>query len=63
MERFIEPRASKTFGHPVDFLNVTGSLIVIPGPYEEFFNVSFGLWIDSKKSRWTMKTNQDSQSM
>ena len=49
VERFIKPRASTIFGHPVYFMDGPGALIVISGPHEEFFNSSFGIWISTKK--------------
>ena len=45
MERFIKPRASKMFGHPVYLLYGPGPSIIFSGPYKEFFNSDFGIWI------------------
>ena len=48
VERFIKPRASTMFGHPVYFLDGPGPSTSVPGPHEEYFNSDFALWISGK---------------
>ena len=45
VERFIKPRLSTIFGHPVYSLDVPGPSIAVSGPHEDFFNSAFGIWI------------------
>ena len=45
LERLVKPRASKHFGDPVYFLDGPGLSFAISGPYEEFFNIAFRIWI------------------
>ena len=44
-EKFMKPRASKIFGHPVYSLDRPGQSMAVSGPHEEFFNSAFGIWI------------------
>ena len=48
VERFIKPRSSKMFGHPVYSLDRPGPLIAVSGPHEKIFNSNFALWIGGK---------------
>ena len=45
VDRFIKPRASTIFLHPVYSIDGPGPSIAISGPHEEFFNGDFDLWI------------------
>ena len=48
VKRFIKPRASTMFGHPVYSLYGPGPSIAVSGPHEEYFNINFDLWIGGK---------------
>ena len=50
VERFIKPRASTIFGHPLYLLYKPGPSISVSGPHEKVFNSAFVLWIGVKKS-------------
>ena len=45
VDRFIESRASKIFGHLVYSLCGTGPSMAVSGPHEVFFNNAFMIWI------------------
>ena len=45
VERFIKPRESTIFGHPVYSLDGPGSSMAVLGTHEGFFNGDFGIWI------------------
>ena len=47
VERFIKPRASTIFGHPVYSLDGPGPSMEVLGTHEEFFNSAFSIWIGS----------------
>ena len=48
VDRFIKPRVSTMFGHPVYLLDGPGPSIAVSCPHEEFFNSAFDLWIGGK---------------
>ena len=45
VERFIKPRASPIFGHPLYSLDGPRISMEVSEPHEEFFNSAFGIWI------------------
>ena len=45
VDRFIKPRASTIFGHPVYLLYGPGPSTAVSGPHEEFFNSALDLWM------------------
>ena len=48
VEKFIKIRESTIVGHPVYSLDRPGTLIVVSGPHDEFFNSYFGIWMSKK---------------
>ena len=48
VERFIKPRSSTLFGHPLYSLDGPDPSISVSVPHEEFSNSAFGIWIGGK---------------